>query len=195
MKLKYRNGGATPPQKPEFDKAFAAAKQAGEETFMFDGKEYTTREYEEFGEVMTDVGGTPVNFMLNPAEVSTDFEPRSKEEQDAYNNLGASGGQRMREHASAVKKDRNQVAEDYLIPALTMMEGGPALGKGMGKLSKILSKKHSPHLQKTSRFDDIMHILQRKFGKRNGGTAPQLEQTTKMQDVMYDMQRKFGNRN
>ena len=195
MKLKYKNGGSVSSKKSKFEKAFEAAKQAGEENFMFDGKEYTTRKYEEFGEVMTDVGGTPVNFMLNPAEVSTDFEPRSKEEQDAYNNLGASGGQRMREHVSAVKKDRNQVAEDYILPALTMMEGGPALGKGMGNFSKILSKKHSPHLQKTSRVDDIMHALQRKFGKRNVGTAPQLEQTTKLQDVMYDMQRKFGHRN
>tara|TARA_R110002020_G_C16080006_1_gene756959 strand:- start:76 stop:786 length:711 start_codon:yes stop_codon:yes gene_type:complete len=42
MRLKYKNGGSVSSKKSEFDKAFEAARRAGQETFMFDGKSYAT---------------------------------------------------------------------------------------------------------------------------------------------------------
>ena len=76
------------------------------------------------------------NQMLPTAEVSARFEPKTKEERDAYNNLGVAGALQMRDMQRGVTGARNKFAEDYMVPAAdaVMMATGvgdaAALGRG-----------------------------------------------------------------
>jgi hypothetical protein len=64
MKLKYRNGGSVSSEKSEFEKAFEAARQAGQATFIFDGKSYSTERADQSEGASTE---SAPNFMLaNP---------------------------------------------------------------------------------------------------------------------------------
>lgn len=73
--------------------------------------------------------------MLPTAEVEGQFVPQTKEEADAYRNLGFEGAMQMRDMQRSVTKGRNTFAKDYMMPvadAVMTAEGItslPALGR------------------------------------------------------------------
>ena len=72
----------------------------------------------------------PGNVMLPTAEVSTDFVAKSKEEQDAYDNLGTEGALAMRDMQRGVTEGRNVFAEEVMVPAAEAVLNATSLGKG-----------------------------------------------------------------
>ena len=84
----------------------------------------------------------PGRQMLPAAEVEGRFVPNTKEEYDAYRNLGAQGGIDMRNMQKGITEARNQFAEDYMMPvadaALNLTSVGKAgqIAMKAGKLIK-----------------------------------------------------------
>ena len=71
----------------------------------------------------------PGKQMLPTAEVEGKFIPGTKEEADAYRNLGAQGGFEMRDMQSGITSDRNQFAQEYMYPVLDAMLNASSVGK------------------------------------------------------------------
>tara|TARA_Y100000310_G_C20454392_1_gene702346 strand:- start:302 stop:877 length:576 start_codon:yes stop_codon:yes gene_type:complete len=72
----------------------------------------------------------PGNVMLPTAEVSTDFVPKTKAEQDAYDNLGVEGALAMRDMQRGVTEGRNKFAKDYMVPVAEAVLNATSVGKG-----------------------------------------------------------------
>lgn len=101
------------------------------------------------------------NQMLPTAEVSAKFEPKTKEERDAYNNLGVAGALQMRNMQRGVTGARNKFAKDYMVPvadAVMMATGAGeavALGRGaamLGRGALKLGAKGAKNLYKINPF-------------------------------------------
>lgn len=93
----------------------------------------------------------PGRQMLPAAEVEGKFVPQSKEEYDAYTNLGAQGGIDMRNMQKGITEDRNRFAKDYMWPAAEAALNVSSVGKGaqiLYKGGKMLAKATAPIIRK-----------------------------------------------
>jgi hypothetical protein len=88
--------------------------------------------------------------MLPTAEVEGRFVPQTKEEADAYRNLGVEGAMRMRDMQRSVTGARNRFAEEAMVPAAEAVMNAegitslPALVKLLRSpkvISRLLAKK------------------------------------------------------
>lgn len=73
---------------------------------------------------------SPGTTWLNAAEVEEEFVPRTKEEADAYKNLGVEGALEMRSLQKKITGDRNKFAEEYMVPAAEVLINASSIGKG-----------------------------------------------------------------
>lgn len=97
---------------------------------------------------------------LPTAEVEGKFVPHTKEEYDAYRNLGAQGGIDMRNMQKGITSARNQFAQEYMYPVLDVMLTASSVGKAgqiamkTGKLLKgagpVLNKLLAKQIAKKS---------------------------------------------
>ena len=93
---------------------------------------------------------SPGRNMLPTAEVEGKFVPHTKEEYDAYMNLGAQGGLDMRDMQGGITEDRNVFAENYIMPPVEFALNFSSVGKGAQILGKgyKLAKATAPLLKK-----------------------------------------------
>lgn len=178
---KYGLGGST--SNSEFEKAFTAARQAGQPTFMFQGKPYTTDRADQSEGASTQ---DAPNFMLAHPDtlggVST-----------AYPNQDFRS-ESMRLYGFEQPND-GPITNLSFAPMLAGGFQGLGIKSLVKEGVKNTAKTQLSNVQATSRLDDLAYSIQKRFGNRNVGKDLQLESTTKGQDAMYNLQRLFGNRN
>lgn len=73
---------------------------------------------------------SPGTTWLDAAEVEEKFVPNTKEEADAYKNLGVEGALEMRAMQKGITGDRNKFAEEYMVPAAEVIVNASSIGKG-----------------------------------------------------------------
>lgn len=131
-------------------------------------EEYQQKMMEAYDKYGTDVGlafdpnsqtFSPGNVMLDAAEVSADFVPHSKEERDAYNNLGVEGALQMRDMQRGITEARNKFAEDYMVPVAEAALTASSVGTGLQGLNYGL---------KAARAARLASPLAKQFAKNAG---------------------------
>jgi len=115
----------------------------------------------------------PGNVMLQAAKVLGQFRPQSKEEADAYNNLGVKGALEMRDMQRGITSGRNQFAEEYMVPVVDAIANATSVGKAgqIGMKGYKLLKAAGPQVRK---------MLAKQLAKKSG----QLAGKKKMQGTM-----------
>lgn len=106
----------------------------------------------------------PGNVLLQAAEVLGQFRPESKEEADAYRNLGVKGALEMRDMQRGITSDRNQFAEEYMVPIVDALANATSVGKvgQIGMKGYKLLKAGAPALRK---------MLAKQLAKKSGQLA------------------------